>query len=72
MRIKSPLEFPNGHPCLKIQQAERLEDDQLSVLIALGMPPEGHVRLTIKGEFFDTDFADCTLDIDSVALRQLA
>lgn len=58
MRIRSPLEFPNGHPCLKIQQADRLEDERLSDLLALGMPSDGQVRLTIKGEFFDPAFAD--------------
>jgi hypothetical protein len=63
MRIQSPLEFPNAHPCLKIQQAELLEDERLPDLVALGMPPEDHIRLTIKGEFFDADFADYVLEL---------
>ncbi|MEK6286005.1 MAG: hypothetical protein AABO57_09720 [Acidobacteriota bacterium] len=63
MRIRSPLEFANGHACLKIQQADRLEDERLSDLVALGMPTDGQVRLTIKGEFFDPAFAGYTLEL---------
>lgn len=35
-----------------------MEDERLSDLLALGMPSDGQVRLTIKGEFFDPAFAD--------------
>ncbi|MEN3334267.1 MAG: hypothetical protein V7641_3632 [Blastocatellia bacterium] len=62
-RVKNPLEFPNGHPCLTIQEDERIEDEKLSDLIALGMPSEDHVRLTIRGEFFDAIFTDYTLEL---------